>query len=179
MAGQGEPQESRRSRSSGVRRSPRRGLSLKVRSYRRDNSQHHAEGVEVTPFAGLEPVHDGDSADNAASRAGLLPADPHVSPLGVLATARSPAGTAANRRRSWLTARTPAGHVTQAATGVPPSRPVQAFPLREAVVRVQGPDGCGDQQNVRAYTSAWCPRCLRSGGCMAVGRDSADSCGRR
>ena len=44
-----------------------------MRSYRRYNSQHHAERVDVTPFTGLESVHDRDSADNAASRAGLSP----------------------------------------------------------------------------------------------------------
>jgi len=43
------------------------------RRYGRYNSQYRTKGVYVTPFTGFEPVHDCDSANNAASPADQFP----------------------------------------------------------------------------------------------------------
>jgi hypothetical protein len=47
-----------------------------------DNSQHHAESVDVTPFTSFESVHDGDSTNNAASRTDPFPINTHFSSYG-------------------------------------------------------------------------------------------------
>jgi hypothetical protein len=53
--------------------------ALNKRRYTRCNSQSHTEGVYVTPFTGTEPVHDRDSANNAASTTDYFPVNSHFS----------------------------------------------------------------------------------------------------
>jgi len=47
--------------------------TLNNRRYGRYNSQHHTKGVNVAPFTVFEPVHDRDSANNAAGAADQFP----------------------------------------------------------------------------------------------------------
>jgi hypothetical protein len=47
--------------------------TLNKRRYSGYNSQNHTKGVYVTPFTVFEPVHDCDSANNAAGPADQFP----------------------------------------------------------------------------------------------------------
>ena len=64
--------------------------ALNKRGYRCYNSQRHADGVDVTPFTSSKPMHNGDPANNSASRSDPFPVNIHLLSRGSQPSRGSP-----------------------------------------------------------------------------------------